>query len=64
MFVLPNSAPDSFTPKNLNLVALGQPEAEGAEEVVEGGAEGVEEAEATVLVGGGVALAVPTRHWE
>ena len=61
MFWLPNSAPDSFTPKNLNFVAFGHPDGleEGAEEVED--TEDDEDDE-MVVVGGGVLEAEPGRH--
>ena len=58
MFVLPNSAPDSFTPKNLNFVRL--PEqmlllGDGAVDVVDG---------TTLLVAGAEVVAVLGWHCE
>ena len=56
--LFPNSAPDSFTPKNLNfVVAPGQRElagGEGADDVVVG-VDGVEE---------GADVAVDGKHWK
>ena len=57
--LLPNSAPDSFTPKNLNLVRVPEhtplSELEGA---------GALEVELAGVVGLAVVVAAPGRHWK
>ena len=68
MFSLPNSAPDSFTPKNWNLLtAVAQRElvGAGAVEVCEGGGEGDDDGadEGEDGVAGGV-VAVDGWHWK
>ena len=60
MFWLPNSAPDSFTPKNWNLVRL-------PEHTLELGETAVEVPVAEVLDGAtdeAVVVAAPGKHWE
>lgn len=59
MTLLPNSAPDSFTPNSLNLdFALGHADDDGAELVCEGGL-----VVGGVVVGGAV-VGPPGRHWK
>ena len=57
MFAFPNSAPDSLTPKNLNLVRLPEHRLELGEDAVEVPLAGVLATDTDVV-------AVPGWHWE
>ena len=63
MFWLPNSAPDSLTPKNWNLVRLPEHTLELGEAAVEVEVAGVLEDAATEVVAAEV-VAAPGKHWE